>query len=57
MATFSPMRGVRKPSVTRPTMSPSQNPVAVMPLANSVPCRTFSMNRTIQPPSVTSVPT
>lgn len=38
-------------------MIPNQNPMAVMPLANSAPWRTWIMNTTIQPPKATSMPT
>ena len=57
IANFSPSRGVTNPSTTRPTVMPSQKPMAVMPLANSVPWRTWIMKTTIQPPRATSMPT
>lgn len=57
IANFSPMRGVINPSAMRPTVIPSQNPVAVIPLAKDWPCRTWIMNVTIQPPRATSMPT
>ena len=57
MEIFSPTRGVTNPRATRPTVIPSQNPVAVIPLANAGPCRTRVMKVTIHPPSATSIPT
>ena len=57
MAVFSPSLGVTNPSVTRPTIRPSQNPVAVIPLAKGSPWRTRIMKMTIQPPRATSMPT
>ena len=57
MARFSPILGVTKPSTRRPTVMPSQKPVAAIPLANGSPLRTWIMNSTIQPPSETSTPT
>lgn len=57
MAIFSPIKGVTNPRITRPTVIPSQNPVAVMLLGNGAACRTSFMNVTIHPPSATSTPT
>ena len=57
IAIFSPTRGVTNPSTMRPTVIPSQNPVAVIPLAKALPSRTRIMKVTIQPPSATSTPT
>ena len=53
----SPMRGVTNPKTTRPTVMPSQKPVATIPEANGAPLRTSIMKTTIQPPSATSAPT
>jgi hypothetical protein len=57
IANFSPNLGVTKPNTILPTVIPIQNPVATIPLANSSPSRTSSINLTIQPPSATSMPT
>lgn len=51
----SPIIGVMKPSTTRPTVRPSQKPVAVIPEGNGWPLRTRIMKLTIQPPSDTGV--
>ena len=56
MDTFKPTRGVTKPSTALPTVMPSQNPTATMPLAKSAPWRTLRINVTIHPPSATSAP-
>jgi hypothetical protein len=56
MARFSPTLGVTNPSTTLPTVTPSQNPVAVMPLANRDAWRMVIINVTIHPPSPTSTP-
>jgi hypothetical protein len=57
IATFSPTRGVTNPKITRPTVIPNQNPVAVIPLAKAPPCRTRIIKVTIHPPNATSTPT
>lgn len=57
IASFSPTRGVTKPSKNRPTVIPSQKPVAVIPLAKAGPFRTRIMKVTIHPPKATSTPT
>jgi len=52
----SPMTGVMNPETDLAMAMPSQNPVAVMPLANSAPLRILIMNTTIQPPTEIWVP-
>lgn len=56
IASFSPILGVTNPRATLPTVIPSQNPVADIPLANGLACRTLSMNVTTHPPRPTSAP-
>lgn len=51
------MRGVTKPSTTRPAVMPIQKPVATMPESKAAPSRSRVMNTTIHPPSATSTPT
>lgn len=57
IASFSPILPVTNPSTTRPTVMPSQKPVAVIPLGKGAPPLTLNMNVTTQPPTATSVPT